>query len=339
MSITSRRAQTAAALCCALAAACSAVSTEQPAPPLVVSPAAPQVAAAGRITFAATIAGEPVAVRWSVLEGAAGGSIGDAGVYTAPGAPGTFHVVATSVADGKRSGGATVTVTAPAGDLAWQLEALSGRAVWFGHQSVGQDVMDGVQALLDGNPGAEPVVVTTSRPEAMGAGRWAEFAIGENYDPAGKVSAFKAAIDGGVGARVDVAFFKFCWVDFDAGSAWFQGGGTAAGLFAVYRAAMASLRAAHPGVTFVHLTTPLYVDTERNVQRNEFNALVRATYGGAEPVFDLALLESTDPGGAPVIGAFGPALYPGYTSDGGHLSAAGKERLARALIALLAGLP
>jgi hypothetical protein len=49
-------------------------------------------------------------VTWSVQEGASGGAITPAGVYTAPNGVGTYHVVATSVADGTKTATATVTV-------------------------------------------------------------------------------------------------------------------------------------------------------------------------------------------------------------------------------------
>jgi 6-phosphogluconolactonase len=55
-------------------------------------------------------------VTWKVKEGAAGGKITTAGLYTAPAAAGTFHVVVTSVADPTKSATATVTVTAAAAD-------------------------------------------------------------------------------------------------------------------------------------------------------------------------------------------------------------------------------
>jgi hypothetical protein len=52
-------------------------------------------------------------VAWKVLEGAAGGTITSAGLYTAPNAAGTFHVVATSAGDPSASATAAVTVSAP----------------------------------------------------------------------------------------------------------------------------------------------------------------------------------------------------------------------------------
>ena len=81
-----------------------------------VSPSTASTTTGGSVTFRAdvtgTVPGQSTAVTWSVRE-AGGGSIGQAtGVYLAPATPGTFTVVATSVADGSRTGTASVTVTA-----------------------------------------------------------------------------------------------------------------------------------------------------------------------------------------------------------------------------------
>ena len=62
--------------------------------------------------FSATVAGSAnQVVSWSVQE-AQGGTVSATGVYTAPGAPGTYHVIATSQADPTQSASATVTVQA-----------------------------------------------------------------------------------------------------------------------------------------------------------------------------------------------------------------------------------
>lgn len=54
-------------------------------------------------------------VSWSIAEGPAGGSIDRAGTYTAPPAPGVFHVVATSISDPRQIDTAEVTVKRPPG--------------------------------------------------------------------------------------------------------------------------------------------------------------------------------------------------------------------------------
>jgi hypothetical protein len=82
--------------------------------PVTVSPASIIVAPDGTQSFTAVVtATGDTAVTWSVQEGAAGGTITAGGVYTAPSTNGSYHVVATSVADPALSGIAIVTV-APA---------------------------------------------------------------------------------------------------------------------------------------------------------------------------------------------------------------------------------
>jgi acyl-coenzyme A thioesterase PaaI-like protein len=81
-----------------------------------IAPTTASVLAAGVTTFSATVtgasAGQSADVTWSVQEGASGGGVDASGRYTAPGTPGTFHVVATSVADTSKSATAAITVTA-----------------------------------------------------------------------------------------------------------------------------------------------------------------------------------------------------------------------------------
>jgi prepilin-type processing-associated H-X9-DG protein len=65
--------------------------------------------------FTATVAGTDntpanAAVTWSIQE-ANGGSINSSGLYVAPAAVGTFHVIATSVVDNTKTATATVTIT------------------------------------------------------------------------------------------------------------------------------------------------------------------------------------------------------------------------------------
>jgi len=83
-----------------------------------ISPGAVHVAPSGMQQFSASINGSSnVTFSWSVQEGASGGSITDTGLYTAPAATGTYHVVATNKADASASASATVLVN-KAGDCA-----------------------------------------------------------------------------------------------------------------------------------------------------------------------------------------------------------------------------
>ena len=92
---------------CSKTSLCAAATSVQ----VSVAPSTATVQPSGTQQFAATVTGASnTAVNWTVQE-TGGGSISSAGLYTAPSTPGTFHVVATSVADPLESGTATVTVS------------------------------------------------------------------------------------------------------------------------------------------------------------------------------------------------------------------------------------
>src|SRR5467141_2785245 len=77
--------------------------------PIVVSisPSTANLNQGATLSFTAS-----VPVNWAVQEGAAGGSITNVGVYTAPNKSGTFHVIATSQADTTKSATAMVNIAA-----------------------------------------------------------------------------------------------------------------------------------------------------------------------------------------------------------------------------------
>jgi len=110
-------------------------------------------------------------------------------------------------------------------------------------------------------------------------------------------------------------------------------------LFADYRSRMAAPRSAYPAVRFVHVTVPLTTGSAcQNVVRERFSDLIRQTYAGSEPMFDLAKLEAARPDGSAETFNDVRALVPAYSSDGGHLNAIGEDVVARALVAYLASL-
>ena len=68
--------------------------------------------------------------------------------------------------------------------------------------------------------------------------------------------------------------------------------------------------------------------------------MLRSTYEGKEPIFDIARLESTDPKGCTVFRTVGSEQVPlvdvGYTADGGHLNKLARKRIAEQLLIVLA---
>jgi hypothetical protein len=105
-------------LACLLAGCGGGSGNEAPKPPapaavsvaVSVSPSSAILDQGATRQFAATVTGSAnTAVTWSVQE-PAGGSVTSAGVYTAPTATGTFHVIATSQADPTKTAIAVATV-------------------------------------------------------------------------------------------------------------------------------------------------------------------------------------------------------------------------------------
>jgi len=237
--------------------------------------------------------------------------------------------------------------------LGAELLRLSHRRIFFGHQSVGMNLIDGLREVAAGYPDVRLRVVEVSEGADFPAGTFAHAFLPENGNPGLKLESFARALSSAASAS-DVAFVKFCYVDF-------SGGTDVPGLFARYQATLSSLRARYPRTVFVHVTAPL-TTMERgaraslkrllgrapgglveNAKREEFNELLRQAYGGKEPVFDLARLESTAANGQRELhdwnGRKVPALVSDYTEDGGHLRPEVRPRFARELVALLASLP
>jgi hypothetical protein len=231
-----------------------------------------------------------------------------------------------------------------------QWAALARRRIFFGHQSVGGNIMDGVTAVLQAHPEIPIRIMDGASIDSSAAPGLFHARIGNNGDPASKATAFASITDS---SSPDVALLKYCYVDIGPDS-------DPDVLFADYRRRIAELRARHPDLTIVHVTMPLTTHenwkgvlrarlgrrtTERDlgVIRNRYNRLLLRAYAGKEPVFDLARLESTRPDGSRVYfeknGESIYALDPEASDDGSHLDAAAARRVAEAFLAFLANLP
>jgi hypothetical protein len=231
-----------------------------------------------------------------------------------------------------------------------KLEKLLGSRIYFGHQSVGYNIIQGLQDLLasKGLPGFN--VVETKTPVGTREPSFFHSPIGENGDPLGKIRAFESILSAGMGKSVDIAFMKLCYVDIEPDT-------DVAAVFSAYKESMTRLKALFPGTTFVHLTAPLTTREkglktalkgilgrqrygyQDNVARERLNKLIRAEYGGKEPLFDIALYESSGPEGIQAFTLNGAAyhvLRDAYTDDGGHLNGVGRAHIAGQFLAILA---
>ena len=231
-------------------------------------------------------------------------------------------------------------------------EALQGITVLFGHQSVGQNIMKGVEEVA-----SDEAVVGFSLCEGAKAGSdpcLYHFRAGENGHPRTKIDALINAVRESESGDLIYAGVKFCYVDLTDGR-------DAEQLFRAYQEFVESLQERYPGVVLFHITTPLttnpggfktrlkvllgkrdlweYAD---NIVRNDYNELLRAEYSSRGRLFDLARVESTWPDGSretfELDGAEYEALVPSYTDDGGHLNPQGRQRVARYFLRFIADL-
>lgn len=230
--------------------------------------------------------------------------------------------------------------------------------IYFGHQSVGENILDGVTRFVQGTERPSVRLIQTEDPSQLAPGVWAHSKIGENEAPASKVAHFDRVLRAGLAERADIAFMKFCYIDFDDPAL------NVDELFASYVETMDALKADYPELTLVHFTAPLTsVQTgakawlrkqvgksvwgeEENVRRLVFNEKMRSHYDGKAPLFDVAHWEArraddrahtfehvSEHGRRDV-----PALLPGFTDDGGHLNTLGRRYVAGALLRYLGGL-
>lgn len=237
-------------------------------------------------------------------------------------------------------------------NLRSDLERIAQRKIYFGHQSVGGNLLDGVRQLA-ATAGVPIRVVEAPAANGVKPATFGHTSVAKNGDPFQKIRSFEQAM-GQQPTGLDIALVKFCYVDITANT-------DVKALFSRYQSAINDLKTRNPGTTFVHVTAPLtsvqssikgtlkkllgrapYGAIE-NIRREEYNELLRKAYRGHEPLFDLARIESTAPDGTAVTtewkGSVTPAMAPAYTDDGGHLNAAGRLRAAREFISILASIP
>ncbi len=235
-----------------------------------------------------------------------------------------------------------------------QVGQLKGQSIFFGHQSVGYNIIDGIDSIVNEiEPGAISIVESREPSRSHAAGI-AHSPIGSNEDPASKITEFRELIEGGMGDELNVAMFKFCYVDINQET-------DIDALFSSYRDTMRELESAYPKTTFVYATVPLrevnmglkakikrwlgkevWGDTD-NIQRNALNAKLRGAFAAGGRLADIAAWESTYPSGlghqVELGGDSYSALIPEYSADGSHLNTHGSRVVAARMLQFLAALP
>ena len=121
------------------------------------------------------------------------------------------------------------------------LQALARRRVYFGHQSVGVNIMGGLRQLAE-EQGVALQVEETRPGVGVPANTFGHGAVPENGDPLLKIASFERAFASGAAAGAEIALLKFCYVDFRPDT-------DVNFLFANYQAAISRLRTQNPATT------------------------------------------------------------------------------------------
>ncbi len=203
---------------------------------------------------------------------------------------------------------------------------------YFGHQSVGNNLLSGLAELAQQSPQYYALTIAHGgNPSCFAAQHGiVDFPVGRNGDPVSKIDDFAAHLDWCRGKAVDAAMMKICFVDINPQT-------NTDFLSNRYCRTMEELERTYPHTRIIWCTCPL-VCNQNNSARQAFNDNVRQfCRQRGKVLFDLADIESHDSGGRESGNQFGPALCPEYSLDGGHPSSpAGRQRLAYAWWLLMA---
>ena len=230
------------------------------------------------------------------------------------------------------------------------LRQLGETRLFFGHQSVGSNILDGVQDLMASHEGLQLEIRAAEKPLQPAGTGLVHAAVGRNREPLSKIAGFQEYLEGGLGEQVDIACLKFCYVDITNGT-------DPNALLMAYSEAIEALKSRFPDVRFMHFTVPLCAPSlttkgvlrtkvkrllrratvlDDNAVRQQYNELLRERYDGKEPLFDLARYEAVDLEGQEHFCLWKnervPVLVGSYTDDGGHLNTVGRQHIAEQLL-------
>ena len=235
-------------------------------------------------------------------------------------------------------------------DATWQ--KLAKKKIFFGHQSVGDNIMSGFDQIISSNQAVKLNVIKTKDAKNFDGPVFAHAYIGKNGDTNSKFREFADIINNGIGDKVDIAFLKMCFWDIRRGT-------DVSEVLHNYKKTIRTLQKKYPNITFIHMTVPLmshsnsFIDKVKriirpdnsvmdNIKRNKLNQLIVKEYSNKEPIFNIALLESTRQDGTRATFSNDKNSYyylaQEYTDDGGHLNKLASKYVAEQLLITLAKL-
>lgn len=218
------------------------------------------------------------------------------------------------------------------------LNIIKNNRIYFGHQSVGNNIIAGIEDLVRQTHTEGLNIVNIDQTSNLPENYFAHSRIGQNKHPMTKIEAFKEVIIDRFNGDLDLAILKFCYVDFTPST-------KAEKIFNAYNDMINDLKIKFPSLNFLHVTAPVmansggikikikrligkedYTDLP-NIARNKYGILVKNTYN-VNNVFDVAKVEATKPDGS--LETFTKngekyfSLVHDYTYDGGHLNQKGR---------------
>lgn len=225
-----------------------------------------------------------------------------------------------------------------------ECELIAGEKIFFGHRSVGKNIIDGIEDITREICLGAINIKETRNIDTIHSPVFAHAGIGENRYPKVKIDDFIELVQSGLSDTLDIAILKFCYIDIDRNT-------DIQDLFSYYKSALDQIQKEFPRTKFVHMTVPLttkptgikglikqLIGYDPNIKRTRYNRLLRKTYD-SHNLFDIAFIESTHPDGKRETSSGSvEALVPEYTSDGGHLNQTGRRIVAEQFLLFLAHL-
>lgn len=229
------------------------------------------------------------------------------------------------------------------------LKVLASAKIFFGHQSVGNDILDGLKELSEKN-NVDLLISDYKSYDNENNGIIIHANVGKNKDPKSKCEDFVHIIEQGLSEKVDFAILKFCYIDIRKDTDVLK-------VFTQYQETIDDLISRYDHISFIHTTVPLeslpkgpkvlikkligkeIAEKENNLARCYFNTMLTNRYG-EDCLFDLARSESVFSDGRrnsrEQDGTLFYSLINDYTDDGGHLNTVGKLHVASEFVRKMA---
>jgi hypothetical protein len=218
---------------------------------------------------------------------------------------------------------------------------LSNKRIFFGHQSVGNNIIDGIMTLKNESNSTAFILLETKDKSDFQHPLFAHSFIGKNLNPKSKIDDFINIMESGLADSVDIAFMKLCYIDINRRT-------NISALFIYYQTLVGILQEKYPHLKIIHFTVPIttkpkgikglakiLLKMDNNVYINRYNEFLRNHYKDFE-LFDIANIEATFSDGNSNSYSHGiPGLIYEYSSDGGHLNQRGGSFIAYELICKL----